>query len=231
VLVTGAAAAVAWAAQPPRVVAAYAEQASAPRLADMAEPISAPADLAGADDWNFDLDNGDGVGVIVIDGEVVHPRDLTPEQREELRQTLADARAQVEAAQEEMAEARQAIREAMRVRTDGLSEQEMEEIRQAVEEARVSQEEMRQARLEAMAEAQQSMREAQAQMAAAQIAMRDMPDVRAALREAELEITRAMEEARAAGASARAGALARAAAAIDAANAEDVEDPSPDGNN
>jgi len=206
-LATGAVAAVAWAAQPKRVVATYAEAAD---VADVADALSAE-DLMGELGGEFDIDlNGDGA--IIIDGEVVQVEDLTPEQREELRQTLADAREQVREAQEEMAAARQAIREALQY---GPSEEEMESIREALAEARLSQEEGRRERLEALAEARQAMREAQVELAAARIAMRDMPDVRDALREAEVEIARAIQESRANGDRVRAEALEGAAAAIE----------------
>jgi len=210
-LATGAVAAVAWAAQPPRLVATYAERAT-PQLPDMVEPISAHDELEGGD-FNFD-----GDGVLIIDGEVVNARELTPEEREELRQTLEDARAQMEDAREQMAAAREAIREAMREgrARHGLTEEDMEEIRQAIEDARLSQEEVRQIRLEALADAQDSMREARAEMAAARIAIREMPDVQIALREAEIEIARAIAEARREGDRVRVQALESAAAAIDA---------------
>lgn len=216
-LVTGAVAAVAWAAQPPRVVATYAERADAPDLPDLVQPISTDEVLAGGDELDM---NFDGDGVLIVDGEVVHPRDLTPEEREELRQSLQDAHEEMQSAREEVARAREAIRDAMRAGAEGhtLSEEEMEEVRQAVEDARLTQEDLRQTRLEAMADAREAMREAQAEMAAARIAMRDMPDVRLALHQAEAEITRAMEEARAAGDQTRAEALARAAAALEAAD-------------
>lgn len=206
-LATGAVAAVAWAAQPKRVVATYADAVSA---ADMAGVVD-ESDLMGDVDDEFNIDlNGDGT--IVIDGEVVRIEDLTPEQREELRQTLADAREQVREAREEMAASRQAIRDAMHA---GPSEEEMEAIREALAEARLSQEEGRRDRIEALAEARQAMREAQVELAAARIAMRDMPDVREALREAEVEIDRAIREARVDGDRVRAEALEGAAAAID----------------
>jgi beta-lactamase regulating signal transducer with metallopeptidase domain len=214
VLATGAVAAVAWAAQPKRVVATY----DAADMADFVDPISAE-ELMGELDGEFNIDlNGDGT--IVIDGEVVRVEDLTSEQREELRQTLADAREQVREAREEMAEARRAIREAMQY---GPSEEEMESIREALAEARLSQEEGRRERLEALAEARQSMREAQVELAAARVAMRDMPDVREALREAEVEIARAIQESRANGDRVRADALEGAAAAIEAQLADHAE--------
>jgi beta-lactamase regulating signal transducer with metallopeptidase domain len=217
-LVTGAVAAVAWAAQPARIVATYQDGAETPDMRDFVHPISATEeDLMGADFQGLNIDlNGDGV--IIMDGETVHVRDLTPEQREELRQTLEDARAQVREAREEMAAARQAIRDAMRDQRAGyrLSEDEMESIREALADARMSQEEERATRMEALAEARQSMREAQVELAAARIAMRDMPDVREALRNAEVEIGRAIEDARREGDAVRADALEGAAAAIEA---------------
>ncbi|HJS79398.1 MAG TPA: M56 family metallopeptidase [Vitreimonas sp.] len=215
-LATGAVAAVAWAAQPPRVVATYANET--PDVADLVQPISADEeDLLGADEFNIDLD---GDGVLIIDGEVVHARDLTPEQREELRETLADAREQMRAAREEVWHAREAIRDAMRNERAGygLSEEEMASIRETLADVRLSQEEERRARAEALAEARVAMREAQIELAAASVAIRDMPDVREALREAEVEIARAMEEARVEGRRSRAEALERAAAALEAAN-------------
>jgi beta-lactamase regulating signal transducer with metallopeptidase domain len=216
-IATGAVAAVAWAAQPTRVVATYQERAGAPDTRDFVHPISFNEDeLLGddIDDLNIDL-NGDGV--IVMDGETVHVRDLTPEQREELRQTLEEARQQVREAREEMAAARQSIRDAMRDQQDGyrLSDEEMEDIREALAEVRLSQEEGRAARIEALAEARAAMREAQVELAAARIAVRDMPDVREALREAEVEIARAIQEARSEGDVVRAEALEGAAEAID----------------
>ena len=215
-LATGAVAAVAWAAQPKRVVATY-EEMSSPDMREFINPISFNEDeLLGEDidALNIDL-NGDGT--IIMDGETVQVRDLTPEQREELRQTLEDARQQVRDAREEMAAARQAIRDAMRDQQAGyrLSDEEMEEIREALAEVRVSQEEERATRIEALAEARAAMREAQVELAAARIAVRDMPDVREALREAEVEITRAIQEARSEGDAVRAEALEGAAAAID----------------
>ncbi len=217
-LATGAVAAVAWAAQPPRVVATYQSHAETPDMRDFVHPISfSEEELLGdnLDSLNIDL-NGDGV--IIMDGETVHVRDLTPEQREELRETLEDARQQVREAREEMAAARQAIRDAMRDQRAGyrLSDEEMESIRETLAEARLTQEEERASRMEALVEARAAMREAQVELAAARIAVRDMPDVRAALREAEVEITRAIQEARQEGDTVRAEALAGAAAAIDA---------------
>jgi beta-lactamase regulating signal transducer with metallopeptidase domain len=216
-IATGAVAAVAWAAQPPRVVATYQERAETPDMRDFVHPISFNEDdLLGEDidALNIDL-HGDGV--IIMDGETVHVRDLTPEQREELRQTLEEARQQVRDAREEMAAARQAIRDAMSDQQAGyrLSDEEMEEIREALAEVRLSQEEERAVRIEALAEARAAMREAQVELAAARIAVRDMPDVRQALREAEVEIARAIHEARSDGDIARAEALEGAAAAID----------------
>ena len=230
VLATGAVAAVAWAAQPARVVATYAEQADAPDMRDFVHPISASEeDLLGEDldGINIDLD---GAGTIVMDGEVVRVRDLTPEQREELRQTLQDAREQMRAAREEVWRAREAVRNAMREEQAGygLSDEEMESIREALAEVRLSQEEERQARAEALAEAHAAMREAQVELAAARVAIRDMPDVRQALQEAEVEIARALEEARAEGRRSRAEALARAAAALDAtADVDPADEQSP----
>lgn len=223
VLATGAVAAVAWAAQPPRVVATYAERADMPTVADLVHPISAE-DLAGAADGLDELDALEdldidlhGDGMIVIDGEVMRARDLTPEQREELRQSLEEAREEIRAAREEVAEAQRAVREAIREgHYRGLTQEEMEEVRQALEEVRLSQEERRAIQVEALAEAQASMREAQAEMAAARIAMRSMPDMTEALREAEREVARAIEQAQVEGDAVRAEALARAAEAIDA---------------
>lgn len=216
VLATGAVAAVAWAAQPARIVA-YADPIETPDARDFVHPINASEEelLGDLHDLNIDL-NGDGV--IVMNGEVVRLEDLTPEQRAELRETLEEARAQVREAHEQMAAARQAIRDAVRDQQAGyrLSEEEIESIREALSEARLSQEEERAARLEALAEARQAMREAQVELAAARLAMRDMPDVRAELRRAEAELTRAIEEARRNGDAVRAQALERAAAAIDA---------------
>jgi beta-lactamase regulating signal transducer with metallopeptidase domain len=214
-IATGAVAAVAWAAQPKRVMATY--EMSSPDMREFIHPISFNEDeLLGEDidDLNIDL-NGDGV--IVMDGETVRVRDLTPEQREELRQTLEDARQQVRDAREEMAAARQAIRDAMRDQQAGyrLSDEEMEEIREALADVRLSQEEERAVRIEALAEARAAMQEAQVELAAARIAVRDMPDVREALREAEVEIARAIHEARSEGDMVRAEALEGAAAAID----------------
>jgi hypothetical protein len=60
------------------------------------------------------------------------------------------------------------------------------------------------------------MREAQVELAAARVAMRDMPDMREALREAEVEIARAIRESRASGDRVRVEALEGAAAAIEA---------------
>jgi beta-lactamase regulating signal transducer with metallopeptidase domain/5-bromo-4-chloroindolyl phosphate hydrolysis protein len=176
-LATGAVAAVAWAAQPPRVVATYLERAEVPQMPDLVLPISAEDDLEGGE-LDIDLD---GDGVLVIDGEIVHPRDLTPEQREELRQTLEEAR-------EAMADAREAIRDAARVSAEsqGLSEEEVEAIREAVEEARIAQEAVRAARLEALAQARQALRDAAR-----------VSDERQGLSEAEMEAIReAVEEAR-----------------------------------
>lgn len=228
---TSAVAAVAWAAQPPRVVATYAERAQRPDVTARVHPISlTEQDLAGGDAMlDIDLDGGRD-GVIVIDGDAVRASDMTPEQREELRRTLAEAREQMAMAREEMARANDAIRTAVRASAEGqrLSDEDMEELHQAIEEARISQEELRQAHLEAMADARESMREAQAELAAARVVMRDMPDMRAALRQAEVEVTRAMQQARVAGDRARAEALARAAAALDRAGAtasEDIPDP------
>ena len=221
-IATGAVAAVAWAAQPTRVVATY-EDAPTPDMRDYVHPISYDEDeLLGdaIDDLDIDL-HGDGV--IIMDGETVRVRDLTPEQREDLRQTLEDARQQVRDAREEMAAARQAIRDAMRDQQAGyrLSDEEMEEIREALAEVRISQEEERAMRMEALAEARAAMREAQVELAAARIAVRDMPDVRHALREAEIEIARAIHEARSEGDVVRAEALEDAAAAIDRQLEED----------
>lgn len=221
-IATGAVAAVAWAAQPPRIVATYAEHAANPDMRAFVHPISATdGDLMGADEGDFDIDFS-GDGVIVIDGQTVRARDLTPEQREELRRTLQEAREQVQAAREEMQSARETIREAMRdSQSDyGLSDEDMESIRESLADVRLSQEEQHQARVEALAEAREAMREAQLELAAAQVAMRAMPDVRQALREAEVEITRAAEEARATGHRTRADALARAAAALEANGAD-----------
>jgi beta-lactamase regulating signal transducer with metallopeptidase domain len=228
-LATGTVAAVAWAAQPPRIVATYQDRA-VPDAVDFVNPINYEGDLMGGElgeldelhHLNIDL-NGDGA--IIMDGEVVRARDLTPEQREELRQTLEDAREQVAEAREEMQEAREAIRDAMRDSRapHGLSEEELESIREALAEARLSQEEERQVRAEALADAREAMREAQIELAAARIAISEMPDVRVALREAEEEIARAMEEARVEGHRAHAEALARAAAAIDAQLDSDFE--------
>jgi beta-lactamase regulating signal transducer with metallopeptidase domain len=226
-IATGTVAAVAWAAQPARVVATYQERAETPDLRDFVHPISvSEEELLGEDfgDWNIDL-NGDGV--IVMDGETVHVRDLTPEQRQELRETLEDAREEVRAARAEMAAARQAIRDALRDQRSGyrLSDEEMESIRETLAETRLSQEEERAVRMEALAEAHAAMREAQIELAAARMAVREMPDVRAALREAEVEIARAIQEARTEGDAARAEALAGAAAAIEAQlEASDAED-------
>lgn len=215
-IATGAVAAVAWAAQPARVVATYEEMPS-PDMREFIHPISFNEDeLLGEDIEALNIDlNGDGV--VIMDGETVHVRDLTPEQREELRQTLEDARQQVRDAREEMAAARQAIRDAMRDQQAGyrLSDEEMEEIREALADVRLSQEEERAVRMEALAEARAAMREAQVELAAARIAVRDMPDVRQALREAEVEIARAIHEARSKGDVVGAEALEAAAAAID----------------
>ena len=215
-IATGAVAAVAWAAQPARVVATYEEMPS-PDMREFIHPISFNEDeLLGEDIEALNIDlNGDSV--VIMDGETVHVRDLTPEQREELRQTLEDARQQVRDAREEMAAARQAIRDAMRDQQAGyrLSDEEMEEIREALADVRLSQEEERAVRMEALAEARAAMREAQVELAAARIAVRDMPDVRQALREAEVEIARAIHEARSKGDVVGAEALEAAAAAID----------------
>jgi beta-lactamase regulating signal transducer with metallopeptidase domain len=224
-IATGAVAAVAWAAQPTRVVATYEEMPS-PDMREFIHPISFNEDELLGDDieaLNIDL-NGDGV--IIMDGETVHVRDLTPEQREELRQTLEEARQQVREAREEMAAARQAIRDAMSDQQAGyrLSDEEMEEIREALADVRLSQEEERAVRIEALAEARAAMREAQVELAAARIAVRDMPDVRQALREAEVEMARAIQEARSEGDTMRAEALENAAAAIDRQLDEDRAD-------
>jgi beta-lactamase regulating signal transducer with metallopeptidase domain len=219
-LVTGAVAAVAWAAQPSRVVATYQE---VPDAVEFMHPINANEELMGGADFhdlNIDLD---GEGTIIMNGEVMRLQDLTPEQREELRQRLAEAREEIRAAHEEMARARETIREAILESRQELREERMEEVRQALEEARLSSEEEREIRMEALAEAREAMREAQVELAAARIAMRDMPDVRTALREAEAEIARAMVEAQIEGSRARAEALAHAAAALDAAHDDSLE--------
>lgn len=200
VIATGTVAAVAWAAQPPRVVATYASPAAMPDVADLVHPISADElsggldELGALDDLSIDL-HGDGM--IVINGEVMRTRDLSPEQREELRQSLEEAREGIRAAHDEMARARIEIGRARVVARDasnsvvvrGLSDEERAEIRAAIEESRA---EIARARIE--------VREAQRAGRTRGMTAEEEAQLRETLREVEVEL--------AAGEAARAQALA-----------------------
>jgi beta-lactamase regulating signal transducer with metallopeptidase domain len=217
-IATGTVAAVAWAAQPPRVVATYASPATLPDMPDLVHPINAEDELAGAlddldalEDLNIDL-HGDST--IVINGEVMRARDMTPEQREEVRQSLEEARADIAEAREEVAAAREEARAAEREH-ERLGAEDRAEIREAQEEARRAQIEARAIQREAMIEARAAVREARLEQANYGLSAREMAEVREALREAEAEITRAIAEAQAEGDAIRAEALENAAAAIE----------------
>lgn len=218
-LVTAAAAAAAWAAQPTRVITTLVPTQAervVPLQPDSAELIRAHSDdeLDGLDALDhldeldhldhmnemsgleslealaeldeIDLEGGDHQ--VYINGRLVQGRDLTPEEREEIRQSLREAR-------EAMAEARDEMREAMRAAHSDARRAEMEAAREAMEAAREALEESRVEREAAMAEA----REAMAAVDIERIRVETQEHVRTALAEARAEVAEAIAEARAEG--------------------------------
>ena len=241
VVIAGACAA-AWAAQPAHVVATYAAKPPVAAIAAVT-PVSYtingayagdPGDHSDADldmDLNIDLehahfDNGRSWS------------DLTPEEQQEARQSVEEARQQMGEAREQV---RQAIREAQesgdsreealqraREAADAAREQ-MQQTRdmrqQALDEARQQLDETRAEREQALAEAQQAleetrgereqaMREAQAEVARAQVALAEMPNIEAALQRASEEVDREAARQRSQGNDEEARALERSARSI-----------------
>lgn len=218
-IATAAAAAAAWAAQPTRVITTLVPsqvERSTPLAPDGAELIRAHADdeLDGLDSLAHlehleslqhlealeslesletlaNLEGElDGDERIYIDGRLVEGRELTPEEREEIRQSLREARQAMDEAREE---ARRAIAEA---NMEGRRAQ-MEAAREAMTAAREAMEESRVEREAAMREAHENMR--MVDIDVERIRIETNAQVREALAEARVEIAEAMAEARAEG--------------------------------
>jgi beta-lactamase regulating signal transducer with metallopeptidase domain len=237
-LVAVVACAAAWAAQPARVVATYAHKTTADASSDSYTPVSYTINGAMAGDPGNDADADPDLNIDLENAHFDSGRrwsDLTPEEQQEVRDSLEEARQQMRDAREQV---RQAIREAQESgesREEALqrareaaeeARQQMEETRaereQALQEARQSLDETRAEREQALAEAQQALeetraereqalREAQAEVARAQVALAQMPDVEAALQQASEEVEREAVRQRARGNDAEADDLERAA--------------------
>lgn len=203
-LAAAGAAVAAWAAQPPRVVATFASAddaaaASAPALF-MTAGASADEELAGGDDDR-------GRIRVMRNGVVITDRDLTPEEREEVRAAVAEARREIEAARVEMESTREAVRAALA----DMPEIEQNALAAAMAAAQTARAELSvEDRAEIVAEVREAMAEMRAELARVQIELRDLPQVRDALREARVEIAREAEAARRAGDAVEAEALEEA---------------------
>lgn len=186
VAATAATAAVAWAAQPTRVVTTFEER-------EVVREVDTDVDRDETSHVTIRANDRDARRVVIRNGEVIEERELTPEEREEVRQALEEAREAVAEARVSAQEAQEAVREAMRdVEVHRLTEEERAEIREAVREAREAVQAVEVHQLSAAERAQ--VREALAQARVAVDQARIQADVHAATRE---QVRIAVEAARA----------------------------------
>lgn len=237
-LVVVAACAAAWAAQPAHVVATYAAKPTTDAAADGYTPVSYTINGAMAHDPGDSSDADVDLDINLEDARFDGGRrwsELTPEEQQEVRDSLEEARQQMRDAREQV---RQAIRDAQesgesreealdRAReaaqaareqfeaTRDQRQQALDEAQQALDETRAEREqalaEAQQALEETRAEREQAMREAQAEVARAQVALAQMPNVEAALQHASEEVEREAARQRARGNDDEADALERSA--------------------
>lgn len=219
-----AVAAVAWAAQPSRVVPTFAQTGGAhsplspDAYAASYVPMSADDRLEGGQFEALDLSQ-------LSDVEQHDWNDLTPEEQAEVRQAISEAREQIEQANEQ-------IRDALREADENSYEryQAIATAQQAALEAQRSLEETRAEREQEVVEAAVALREAQRDMAVAQARLAQVPQAQAALSQAQAEVARAAEQARVNGDARRYEAMRRAHEAQDAQD-EDENDNDNDNDN
>jgi hypothetical protein len=240
---TAAAAAAALAAQPARVIPAFASeqpsQLAAPldasgrlelvRLDGDGEDVSDNEDALDGEDLPDDevllgedifAGGDDGQFRYYRDGVLIDANNLSPEEREAIRASIAEARAAMDEAREAMREAMQEAREA----GEDMSSHEAEvaAAQLAMEEARAALAATREARAAAIVEAREAVRAAQAiDVERVQAAALASAEVQAAIAAAQVEIAQALAEARSEGDARRTRSLERAERDLDRADALD----------
>ena len=205
VAATAATAAVAWAAQPTRIVTTF-EEREVVRLAggdsdvdvdqDIDVNIDAGPDGSRVDDTTVTLnvndENDPGRRIVIRNGEVIENRELTAEERREVRRTTERARETAARAREQAAEAREAAREAAAEGREAAREarEAAREATRLVEVHRLTAEEREEIR-EAVREA----REAIAEVEVHEFSEADRAEVRAALDQARVAVDQARIQA------------------------------------
>lgn len=223
VLTAAGVAAASWAAQPARIVASVAATPANEAVAPATLTLASAGDdaLAGEDD--------DRRVRVIRNGEVIEARDLTPEEREEIRRSVREAREAMDEAREAMAGARLEQLESLRSleslgALESLSDLEVdidrEAIERAVAEARAAADDERltaDERREVAEAVREAMREVEVELAAMRSELRNNAVARDALREARIEVVRELDSARARGDIDEISALEQAEQALRAA--------------
>ena len=142
----------------PRPAAAPAAPVHAAALQVQAAPVAPVAPAAPVHPMNIDRD-----GTIMINGQTKHWRDLTPEEKAEVRRSIAQAKQEL-------------------ARTRINPEEIQREIREAMAEAKIDQDEMRRELAEARADIEEAVREIDAHAADIRRAGQDPEQIKASVR-------------------------------------------------